>query len=66
MDCPDTIANGYVVLADGDKTHLVVDTPKSLAPLVKRMVSACRQEDGKVAEFLTTAILNELKNWEDK
>jgi len=66
MDCPDTIANGYVVLADAEKTHLVVDTPKSMAPLVSRMIAACRQEDSKVAEFLSTAILNELKNWEDK
>jgi hypothetical protein len=65
-DCPDTIENGYIVLADGKKTHLVVDTGKNLATLVSRMNAACRQEDGKVGEFLATAIANELKNWEDK
>lgn len=66
MDCPDTVANGYLILADGDQTHMVVDTNAHLAGLVSRMNAACRQEGDKVSEFLITALRNELKNWEDK
>jgi len=64
----DTVENGYLVLADGrdERCHVVVDTSQYLAPLVKRMVAACKGNSAHVDEFLVTAITRELKEWEDK
>ena len=68
MHGADTVENGYLVFADGkdEKCHVIVDTGKYLAPLVKRMVAACRGSSAHIDEFLVTAITKELKEWEDK
>lgn len=60
----DTVEHGYVFFQQGDQEHLVVDMPKNLYGLVKRMVSVCKDESAPVADFLTAAITNELTRWE--
>jgi len=68
VNSADTVENGYLILADGkdERVHVVVDTSKYLAPLVKRMVAACRASSSHIDEFLVTALTKELKEWEDK
>ena len=66
LDSADTVENGYLFFMQGKKgqTHLVVDESTSLNGLVKEMVKACKGLDGKVDDFLVSAIRNELKTWE--
>jgi len=66
LDSADTVENGYLFFMQGKKgqTHLVVDESTSLNSLVKEMVKACKGLDGKVDDFLVSAIRNELKTWE--
>jgi ParB-like nuclease family protein len=66
LDSADTVDKGYLFFVQGKKgqTHLVVDESVALHDLVKHMVKACKGLDGKVDDFLSAAIRNELKNWE--
>lgn len=66
LDSADTVEHGYLFFMQGKKgqSHLVVDESKTLHGLVKNMVESCKGLDGKVDDFLISAIRNELKNRE--
>jgi ParB-like chromosome segregation protein Spo0J len=66
LDSADTVEHGYLFFVQGKKgqSHLVVNESLTLHGLVKQMVAACKGVDGKVDDFLSGAIRNELKNWE--
>ena len=65
MDSADTVEHGYLVFAKDGKTSAVIDTPKHLHSLLSRAIAACKGESAKLNELFTTALTNELKNWED-
>jgi len=64
LESGDTIEHGYLFFGQGGSNHLVVEESPSLYGLVDRMVSLAKRESAQINEFLTSAITNELKNWE--
>ncbi len=66
LDSGDTVEHGYLVFAKDGKTSVVLDQPAHLHSLVCRVVEACKNDSGKLSEFLTTAITRELPNWEER
>jgi hypothetical protein len=64
IESADTVEHGYLYVAQNGKQHLIVDASKTLHGLISSMVAACKNESGRVDEFLQSAIRSELKNWE--
>lgn len=66
LDSADTVEHGYLFFVQGEKgqTHLVVNESKTLYDLVAKMVAACKGNSAKVDDFLSSAIRQELNNWE--
>jgi hypothetical protein len=64
VDSGDTVEHGYLYVGQNGKSHLIVDASKQLHGFISAMVRVCKKESDRIDEFLTTAIKNELSNWD--
>jgi len=60
----ETVEHGYLFFGFGGAQHLVVDEDAQLNANIGRMVAACKANSDKVRDFLNSAIVKELPQWE--
>ena len=63
LDSEETVEFGYLFFVQGrsGQTHLLVDCPQDLHTAVKDLVSICKGQDGRIADFLLHAIRREIE-----